>query len=160
MAQICINSFEQSLNGKFIRARLENIEDFFEDYHDLDKNDGKLTQIKNVLEIMDEAFDGKAGIISSRAVAVSAYLFSEHLVKINRKNDVKKFASFFESLLLKIKENMNLLNQYETPKNQIILEDFQKYISQASVEAYSIKRRHDFLEKAFSHYLKSSEILS
>lgn len=159
LAQICINSFEQSLNKKFTRARLENIEDFFEEYHNLDKNDSKLTQIKNVLEIMDKAFDKKASIISSRAVAVSCYLFSEHLVNNDRKDDVNKFASFFESLLLEIKRNMSLLNQYENPANQTILEDFQKYISQASVEAYSIKRRHDFLEIAFSHYLKNNEIM-
>lgn len=161
LAQICVNSFAKAKpKGDFVRARLKDIEDFFEDYHDLDKNDSKLIQIKNVLEIMDEAFDEKAGIISSRAVAVSGYLFSEHLVSVNRKNDVKKFADFFESLLLEIKKNMSLLNQYETPGNQTILEDFQKYISQASVEAYSIKRRHQFLDKAFSHYMKTSEILS
>jgi hypothetical protein len=32
------------------------------------------------------------------------------------------------------------------------LEDFQKYISQASVEPYAIKRRNLFLEKAFEYY--------
>jgi hypothetical protein len=33
------------------------------------------------------------------------------------------------------------------------MEEFQKYILQASVEAYSIKRRHEYLRKAFNYYL-------
>jgi hypothetical protein len=35
------------------------------------------------------------------------------------------------------------------------LENFQKYVLQASVEGYSVKRRHEFLEKAFDLYLSS-----
>ena len=34
-----------------------------------------------------------------------------------------------------------------------VLEEFQKYVSQASVEPYAIKRRNQFLDKAFEHYL-------
>jgi hypothetical protein len=37
--------------------------------------------------------------------------------------------------------------------NLMILDQFQKYISQASVEPYSITRRQAFLEKAFEYYL-------
>ena len=48
---------------------------------------------------------------------------------------------------------MDLLSKYHKPKNSLIMEEFQKYILQASVEGYSIKRRHDFLIKAFDWYL-------
>jgi len=160
LTQICINSFERASNGKFTRARLTDIEDFFEDNHNLDRNDENLNRIRNVLEIMDSNFDKKAQIISSRAVAVSCYLFSEYLFVSRREREIEKFACFFEKLLLEIKNNMNLLNQFETPYNQFILEEFQKYISQASVEAYSIKRRDDFLGKAFTYYLNTKEIIN
>jgi len=50
---------------------------------------------------------------------------------------------------------MELLSKYEQPANSIIMEEFQKYILQASVEGYSIKRRHDFLKKAFDYYRDS-----
>lgn len=35
----------------------------------------------------------------------------------------------------------------------MILEEFQKYISQASVEPGAIKRRDQFLERAFKFYV-------
>ncbi len=57
------------------------------------------------------------------------------------------------TLLGKIRENLRLLTQFKSPKNSTILEEFQKYVSQASVEPYAIKRRNLFLEKAFEYYL-------
>ena len=55
--------------------------------------------------------------------------------------------------LTEIKKNMELLSQYEKPENSTIMEEFQKYILQASVEPYSIRRRNEFLKKAFQYYL-------
>ena len=52
---------------------------------------------------------------------------------------------------------MELISKYEKPSNAYILEGFQKYILQASVEGYSIKRRHDFLIKAFDYYRNSKK---
>ena len=54
---------------------------------------------------------------------------------------VARFVKFYLGLLDDIKKNLKLLSGYKRPTNQMILEDFQKYISQASVEPYAIKRR-------------------
>jgi hypothetical protein len=51
---------------------------------------------------------------------------------------------------------MEQLSRYEKPENSTIMEEFQRYIVQASVEPYSIKRRHEFLIKAFSCFRNSS----
>jgi len=154
LAQICLNSFAKSKpGGEFIRARLQDIEDFFEKNHKLKKNDKNLIRIRKVLTKMDEAFEKKASIISSRAVAVSAYLFVEELYLNKELSAIQKFADFYCKLLNEIKENMDLLSQYEKPKNSIVMEEFQKFILQASVEGYSINRRHIFLKKAFNYYL-------
>ena len=48
---------------------------------------------------------------------------------------------------------MELLSQYEKQENSTIMEEFQKYILQASVEPYSIRMRNEFLKKAFQYYL-------
>lgn len=154
LAQICFNSFAKNkTGGDFVRARLQDIEDFFEEYHDLDTKDSNLLRIKDVLNKMDKAFGQGAKIISSRAVAVTCYLFIEDLHKNDKNDFIPKFAHFFVNLLLAIKFNMERLSNYELPTNPVIMEEFQKYILQASVEAYSIKRRHHFLQKAFDYYL-------
>ncbi len=156
LTQICINSFSKAKpDGEFVRARLLDIEEFFEKNHDLDKNDENLVRIRKVLKIMDKSFGKNAIIISSRAIAVTAYLFIEELVQEGKPNLVSQFSKFFIKFLNEIKNNMELISNYEKPRNSTIMEEFQKYVLQASVEVYSVQRRHDFFKKAFNYYLDS-----
>ena len=67
-------------------------------------------------------------------------------------NLIVQIGEFFLEFLDEISRNMKLLSAYEKPTNSLILEEFQKYVLQASVEEYSIKRRHEFIKKAFNYY--------
>jgi hypothetical protein len=153
LAQICINSFARSETGDFVRARYDDLEDFFKEKYNLDKRDENLVRIREVLKVMDKHFGGEANAISSRAMAVSAYLFVEGLYVRKESRHMPQFVRFFLTLLDEIKNNLKLLSEFREPTNATILEEFQKYISQASVEPYAIKRRDQFLEKAFKHFL-------
>jgi hypothetical protein len=153
LAQICINSFNRSETGDFVRARYDDLGDFFKDKYDLDDNDENLVRIRKVLTLMDRHFGEEASNISSRAVAVSAYLFVEDLYMSKKTGSIPQFVKFYVALLEEIKNNLKLLSNFNRPSNPTVLEEFQKYISQASVEPYSIKRRNQFLEKAFKYYL-------
>lgn len=153
LSQICVNSFAKAKpNSEFVRARLQDIEDFFEENHDLNNDDENLVRIRKVLKGMDKVFKKKGSMISSRAVAVTAYLFVEELSVKGESNLIPLFTNFFFNLLEEVNHNMKLLSKYEKPTNSTVMEEFQKYILQASVEGYSIKRRHEFLKKAFDHY--------
>jgi hypothetical protein len=155
LAQICINSFSVSESGDFVRARYDDLEDFFKDKYDLDVEDENLARIRNVLKLMDKYFGERASSISSRAVAVSAYLFAEGLYVRKESNLIPRFAEFYVKLLDTIRDDLRRLSNYESPVNTLVLEDFQKHISQASVEPYAIKRRSRFLSKAFDYYARS-----
>lgn len=156
LAQICINSFKFNTIGEYGRARLSDIEYFFEEHSKTAKDNENFKRIRRVLEIMDEDFGERAKNISSRAAAVSAYLFVESLYSSKKVPLVPQFAEFYVKLLDEIKMNMEQLSRYEKPENSTIMEEFQRYIVQASVEPYSIKRRHEFLIKAFSCFRNST----
>lgn len=152
LAQICINSFSYQETGEFVRARYDDLQDFFKDKANIDKDDENLNRIRTVLKTMDKKFGGNAANISSRAVAVSAYLFVENLTVKKKSSQIGRFAKFYVALLSQIERDQELLSEYEHPTNRKVLEEFQKYVSQASVEAYAIKRRHIFLEESFQYY--------
>ena len=152
LAQICINSFSRHKTGEFVRARYDDLEEFFEEKHDLHKDDENLGRLRVVLKSMEKHFDEGAESVSSRAVAVSAYLFCEQLHVQKRTPEMEDFARFYVKLLDEIKVNLKLLSEFEKPTNPAVLEGFQKYISQASVESYAIKRRNLFLESAFKRF--------
>ncbi len=153
LAQICINSFARSERGEFVRARYDDLEEFFKEKYKLDKKDQNLVRIREVLKVMEKHFGERASSISSRAVAVSAYLFIEGLFVLGKSNPIPRFVEFFVALLDEIKSNLKQLSDFEKPANSMVLEEFQKYISQASVEPYAIRRRDQFLDRAFKHYL-------
>ena len=155
LAQICINSFSRNESGDFVRARYDDLEDFFKEKYDLKENDENLNRIRAVLKIMEKHFGDNAKSISSRAVAISAYLFCEELYVRKKATQIDQFAVFYVKLLDEIKDNLRLLSQFREPTNPTVLEQFQKYISQASVESYAIKRRHSFLESAFVYFNSS-----
>jgi len=152
LAQICINSFSRNESGEFVRARYDDLEEFFKENSALGEKDENLVRIRKVLEMMDKHFGDQATAISSRAVAVTAYLFVENLYLKKNNSLIPEFVRFFIALLDEIKHNLHLLTTYQEPTNTAVLEGFQKYISQASVEPYAIRRRHEFLEKAFQYY--------
>ncbi len=75
------------------------------------------------------------------------------LVYVNKKAKlVSRFVEFYIQLLEMIKEDMLLVSQYEKPKHPKVLDGFQKYVLQASVEPYSIKRRDAFLKAEFARF--------
>ena len=156
ISQILINSFSKLKYDDFVRARLADLEDFFEKHYHLDSKDDNFNRMRQVLKIMDKAFGSQAREISSRAVAVSAYLFIEELYVKNNKKIILQFVKFYLKLLDAIRKEMTKLRNFQPPNNTVILDQFQKYILQASVESYSIKRRHKFLETAFDYYNKNS----
>lgn len=155
LAQVCINSFSRAKNKEFTRARTDDLEEFFQENYKLDRKDENLERIRQVLAAMDDAFGDRASVISSRAVAVSAYLFAEGLSLGGEERLLPKFVEFYARLLEEIRENLELLKDYEKPTNRTVLEDFQKHITQASVEARAVRGRDKFLKKAFEYYLDS-----
>jgi len=153
LAQICINSFSRAKTERFTRSRTDDLEEFFGEQYRLDKKDENLVRIRKVLQAIDEAFGERARSITSRAVVVSAYLFVEGLFLAGREALLPKFVEFYLKLLDEIGRDLALLRDYEKPTNRIVLERFQKHISQASVEARAIRGRDEFLAEAFEYYL-------
>ncbi len=155
LAQICFNSFKRSEGAdNFARARTSDIEQFIEKTQ-ITKDDNNFLRIKKVLDIMDSSFGENAKNISGRAAVVSAYLFTEDLFVNDKQKLISDFAKFYLKLLNDIKENMVAIRNYQQPQNRLIMDKFQKYILQASVESYSLKNRHEFLKEAFNYYLST-----
>lgn len=155
LAQICINSFSRAQSNEFVRARFDDLEEFFKEKHDLDDKDEDLVRIRRVLKIMDKRFGQHASAISSRAVAVSAFLFVEELFLRRKRHLILDFAKFYVKLLDEIKDNLKLLSAFREPSNRTVLEGFQRHVSQASVEPFAIRSRDRFLAKAFEYYRAS-----
>ncbi|VVB67036.1 Uncharacterised protein [Candidatus Norongarragalina meridionalis] len=159
LAQILLNSL-QFRKKEFSRARIEELRAFFDSYQQLSEDDErKLEQVGFILEKMDSAFGPKAVELRRRAAIVSAYFFVEESLFNSPKFDVSKFVSFYLTLLDAIRSDSELISKFKEPRNPLILDRFNKYVQQASVESYSFKGRHDFLKIAYQYYLEKNKII-
>ena len=57
LAQICINSFSRHNEGHFVRARFDDLEDFFKDNYSLDKKDDNLVRIRKTLDLLEKVLE-------------------------------------------------------------------------------------------------------
>ena len=163
LAQIVINSLPfREKGGGFVRGRYEDIREFLEkDGHKKfnSPTEKKVNKISATLKKVEDAFGDSISKLNRKSAIVSAYLFCEMMMEKKREKALKKFAEFYLKLLDEMKQQADLIKAYKTPTKKILLEEFQKNLQQASVEGYSLKRRQEFLEKAFAHYLKKGEII-
>lgn len=160
VAQLVFNSMFFREEEEFKRARWEELDEFFKKHAKFsDKDITKPKKIEETLKKIDVVFGNRAEKLRGRASLVSAYLFAEKLVLENREKELHQFAKFYLKLLDRIREENNLINNYKAPENIEILEGFYKNLQQASVEPYSIKRRHGFLDMAFRHFKETGKII-
>lgn len=144
----------------FKRARWEELDDFFKKHIDFSGEDKTRTnKIEEILKKINNVFGVRAKNLRGRASLVSVYLFAEKLILENREKELGQFAKFYLELFRRIREENKLIRQYQAPKNIEILNGFYKNIQQASVEPYSIKRRHEFLDRTFEHFKKTGKII-
>jgi len=163
LAQMVINSLPfREKEDEFVRARYEDIRAFLEKdvYKKFDSSiKKKVDKIRVTLKRVEDAFGKNISKLNRKSAIVSAYLFCEIMIEKKREKEIKKFAEFYIKLLEEMKQQADLIKNYDKPTKKILLEEFQKNLQQASVEGYSLKRRQKFLEKAFTHYLKKGEII-
>lgn len=163
LAQMVINSLPfREEKSEFVRARYEDIRAFLErDGHKKFNSSTKkgVDKVSATLKKVEDAFGDSVSKLNRKSAIVSAYLFCEMMIEKKREKDLTKFAEFYLKLLDEMKQQADLIKAYKTPTKKILLEGFQKNLQQASVEGYSLKRRQEFLEKAFAHYLKKGEII-
>ena len=159
LAQMIINSLHFREDNKFVRARYEDLYNFFKNYKDFDtKTKTRTSKITANLKEMEKEFGKNAEKLNGKAAIISAYLFCEELIERGGKKNLKEFPGFYLKLLDEMKEQADKIKNYEIPNKKDLLDKFQHNLQQASAEGYSIQKRHEFLREKFNSYLKTGKI--
>lgn len=162
LAQMLINSIFFRERDSFVRARYEDLFEFLKK----DENKSfskevvqKVKKMEDILKEIEKVFGENISRLSRKSAIVSLYLFCEEIIVNDKGKNLSDFPIFYLQLLGEMKEQADLIKNYKEPTKKVLLEKFQKNLQQASVEGYSIQRRHEFLRDAFEHYLKTGKII-
>jgi hypothetical protein len=157
-AQIVINEFSRrDESGAFHRTRYEDLQDFFKRYDRFEpKDEETIHAIKTKLDKIVKYFSGKLVFISSRAIAVSVYLFVSKLLDSNKEEEISQFVDFFDMFLRTLKWQIPKGVKMDLEYHDLL--KFQTNVNQAAGEKSAIERRQEFLEDYFHYYKDNGKI--
>jgi hypothetical protein len=154
-AQILAQLFAIQLTREFARTRHFDLQKFFKDNTALDaKRRAWVDELKNTLNLLAEAFKG-SNPLKNRAITVSAVLLAWKL-KINSKKAAATFAEFVTEFLCRL--NWQLGKGLDVDDEYRYLIEFQRDVTQASVEKPAVKARAERLETEFNSWNTRQEL--
>ncbi len=141
-AQILAQVFSVTDTKEYTRTRHFDLQKFFKDYSTLDKS--KRALVKDVRTTLDALAAGfkDASILRNRAITVSTVLLAWKLRMTPTKS--KAYATFIDEFLCRLKWQVG--KELDVDQEYRYLLDFQKHVTQASVEKPAVTARAETLE--------------
>ena len=137
-AQIVAQIFSKEANGAYTRTRHYDLQRLFKDHTVMTKEEEALVvRVSGVLDLLDGAFD-QAALLRSRAMAVSTVLLAWELDidSVDSAGDVVEFVEQMQTRIVwQVGKGLDVSPDYR------YLVDFQRDITQASVEKPAVERR-------------------
>ena len=154
-AQILAQVFTLESDNEYTRTRHYDLQRLFKQHVEMDETRRAIVRrVRELLDLLNEAFEN-AGVLRNRAIAVSTVLLAW-------KNDVKtegqaaRFAEFIgvlqERLRYQIGKGLDVDTEYR------YLVDFQRDITQASVEKPAVERRARVMQDEYDRWLESGKL--
>ena len=155
-AQILAQVFSLSDTGEFTRTRHFDLQRLFKLYNELDGERSTLVdKVKAILDLLDEPFR-EVRALRNRAITVSTVLLAWQR-EITTREDASDLAEYIEEFVDRL--NWQVRRDEPTDREFRYLTDFQRSISQASAESYSVETRAHLLEDGFRHWRESKTLI-
>jgi len=156
LAQILAEVFElASEDGDFARIRHVDLQSLFKRHVKMDEEHRSLVeQVRHTFDVLAK-YDGQRNL-RNRAVTVSVVALGWRLRLYDDEVLAQKFCEFVHNFLDELKQQV--AKKLDVPNEFRYLIDFQKDLTQASVEKPALKRRHEVLQEEFDRWLASGKI--
>jgi len=157
-AQIACHVFTLRNSSSFARTRYLDLQLFFKKYKEMKKEDREITEsiVKSAASILG-SLDKNAEMLKNRAITVSFFLSARELIENGKASELSCFVLFFRELIARLAWQMP--KGFEMDEEYHDLIRFQTDITQAAVEKPAVTRRHEFIDRYYTHYKNQTEII-
>jgi len=157
-AQISCHIFNLRDAGFYARTRYLDLQVFFKKYKGMSTEDRAVAKdLNRTSQALVGPFGDETGILRNRALTVSGFLYAHSLRSKGEEKHLDLFTQFYIKLLSRL--YWQIPKGLEMDPEYHYLERFQKDVTQASVEKSAVERRHEFIHRYFTDYLKDKEIV-
>ena len=154
-AQILAQVFSISDTGEYTRTRHFDLQRLFKQNSTLSNEKRELVnRVSRLLDLLAESFQ-ESGALRNRAITVSTVLlaWTRDVEELNEATELSKFIKYFVRQL-----KWQLGKGLQADREYHYLLEFQRNISQASAESYSVEARADLLKDEFEYWVQTGEL--
>lgn len=154
-AQILAQVFSFKETGKFTRTRHFDLQHLFKRHVTLTEGpQGWIKETESTMDLLESAFEDRA-ILRNRAITVSTVLLALQL-RVTDAAAARRLASFVKEFLCRLRWQVGKGFDYDREYRDLI--DFQRHVTQASVETLAVKARADALEQEYALWSESNAL--
>jgi len=149
LAQVFSMEESGDANDRFTRTRHIDLQLLFKRHTSLDEVHREwASRVNAVMNELGGAFDDP-GVLRSRAVVLSTVLLAYEL-RVDAQLDAGDFAAFIEDYVRRVREQVRKGLKFDPDKAELL--EFQKHVTQASVERPAVAKRAAMLKEAYSEW--------
>lgn len=154
-AQILAQVFSVAEDEEYARTRHYDLQRLFKEHTDL--GSVQKARINRVTDIMDLLYDALPNpeALRNRALTVSSVLLAWKL-EVEDEDAASKLASFLDEFLCRLRWQLGKDLDYNQAYRNLI--EFNRDVTQASVERSSVRRRTETLKDYYNHWEETGEI--
>jgi len=154
-AQIVAQVFSRNETGALTRTRHFDLQRLFKEHTKLAPPEREwIKRIRKTMDLLGSAFEGHA-ILRNKAITVSTVLLAAKL-GISTQDAAKRFEVFMEEFLCRLRWQIGM--GLDVSKSYRYLTDFQRHVTQASVEKPAVTAREVLLEEEFDLWTRKGEL--
>ena len=156
-AQILVQVFELELAGGFARTRHLDLQKAFKKNARLTPEQRAIVErVRRIFDNLHKAFVGQ-GALTNRAMIVSTVLLANANGVHSDANMANEIAEFITRFMARLKEQVAKGLEYDTQYRYLV--EFQRYVTQASVEKPAVAERARVLDEGLGHWRQSGRVL-
>jgi hypothetical protein len=146
-AQLLAQVFALARTGEYTRTRHFDLQRFFKEYSSLSSDDKKLiSEVRLTLDALQGAFEDRS-ILRNRAITISVVLMAWRF-KLLKASKAREFAEFVQEFVCRLKWQVEKGLDVDDEYRYLI--DFQRHVTQASVEKPAVQARAMTLESEYA----------
>jgi len=147
---------EEEIADRLVRMRYEDLQKLFRQHKRLTEEEEKwIAKVASVMTELGEAF-ADPGVFRSQAMVLSVVLLAYELWE-EEWFDVTELAGFVDVLLVRLGEQLQKGLDYEERYRYLI--EFQRHVTQASVESAAVRSRARVLKEEFMWWRANGRVL-
>ena len=158
-AQALLQAFSIKESKEFARARHLDLQRFVKKYAEIDPGDERIGEVASTLDALRDGADAAAHFLRNRAVTVSLVLLAWEREVASNALPSTAFWEFAEAFMTRLRWQVEKMKSFERDPEYPHFVDFQRDLTQASVEKPAITRRDEILRSNLDRWLENGRLL-